>query len=237
MSTIRAVVFDLFGTLVPKWSAKLAAARNASMADDLGVSAEEFERAWQASFSSRECGRLASVPEAIRSMLPQLGVEANEGQLQTAAERSLELHRRRIVPRADVEPTLIALRERGLCLGLLSNISAPGPDVFRALPIAGQFRSLVFSNEVGVEKPEPTIYAKSAAELDVAAESCLFVGDGGSRELTGAIRAGMSAVLIRVDSEIEEEGWPDDAAKWQGPTISSIQEVLAFVDDGLGFPT
>ena len=38
MSTIRAVVFDLFGTLVPKWSAKLALARNASIADDLGVS-------------------------------------------------------------------------------------------------------------------------------------------------------------------------------------------------------
>ncbi len=229
-SAIRAVVFDLFGTLVPKWSSELAAARNASIADDLGVSAKDFEVAWQTTFSHRECGRLASVPDAIRSMLPQLGIEAGEEQLQAAAERSLLLHRSRIVPRVDVEPTLVALRARGLCLGLLSNISAPGPDVFRALPIAGQFRSLIFSNEVGVEKPEPTIYAKSTTELGVPAESCLFVGDGGSRELTGANRAGMKAVLIRVDSEIEEEGWFDDAAEWQGPTISSIQEVLALVD-------
>ena len=118
MTKIRAVVFDLFGTLVPKWSAKLAAARNASIAADLGVSAEDFERAWQTTFSDRECGRLASMPDAIRSLLPQLGVEADEKQLQAAADRSLVLHRSRIVPRSDVEPTLSALYERGLGLGL-----------------------------------------------------------------------------------------------------------------------
>jgi putative hydrolase of the HAD superfamily len=230
MSEIRAVVFDLFGTLVPRWSAELAAARNASIAEDLGVSAEDFEVAWQKTFSDRECGRLASVPDAIRSMLPRLGIEADDEQLQTAAERSFVLHRSRIVPRDDVEATLLALRERGLFLGLLSNISAPGPDVFRALSIAGQFRSLIFSNEFGAEKPEPTIYGKSIEELGVPAASCLFVGDGGSRELTGASRAGMNAVLIRVDAEIEEEGWLDDAAEWQGPTISSIHQVLGLVD-------
>lgn len=231
MSTIRAVVFDLFGTLVPKWSAKLAAARNASIAADLGVSAEDFERAWQTTFSDRECGRLKTMAEAVRSLLPELGIEASEEQLQSAAERSLALHRSRIVPRADVEPALVALRERGLRLGLLSNISAPGPEVFRSLAIAAQFRSLIFSNEVGLEKPEPTIYGKSLAELGVPAASCLFVGDGGSRELTGANRAGMHPVLIRVDSEIEEEGWLDDAAEWQGQTITRIQEVLALLDD------
>ncbi len=226
MSAIRAVVFDLFGTLVPKWSAKLAAERNASIAEDLGVSVETFERVWGTTFSDRECGRLASMSEAIRSVLPQLGVEVSEAQLEAAADRSLALHRRRIVPRADVEPTLAALRERGILLGLLSNISAPGPEVFRSLEIARHFQSLIFSNEVGIEKPEPTIYAKSLAELGLPAESCLFVGDGGSRELTGAGRVGMGAVLIRVDSEIQEEGWLDDAAEWEGPTISTIGEVL-----------
>ena len=109
---------------------------------------------------------------------------------------------------------------------MLSNISAPGPEVFRSLAISRLFQSLIFSNEVGIEKPEPAIYAKSLAEIGLPAESCLFIGDGGSRELTGAGRAGMNAVLIRVDSEIEEEGWLDDAAEWKGPTISSIDEVL-----------
>jgi len=229
MSTIRAVVFDLFGTLVPKWSAAHAAARNASIARDLGVSADAFEQVWQSTFSDRECGRLASVSDAIRSMLPQLGVEASEAQLQAGADRSLALHRRRIVPRDDVAPTLSALQQREISIGLLSNISAPGPDVFRSLSIAAHFRSVIFSSEVGVEKPAPTIYEKSIAELGVPAENCLFVGDGGSRELTGARRAGMRAVLIRVDSEIEQEGWLEDAAEWRGPTISSIREVLEHV--------
>ena len=228
---IRAVIFDLFGTLVPKWSSKLAAARNAAIAEDLGVSAEDFERVWKTTFSDRECGRLSSLPEAIRSLLPQLGVEATEAQLQAAGARSVVLHRGRIVPRAEVEPTLAALRERELRLGLLSNISAPGPEVFRSLAIARHFCSLIFSNEVGVEKPHPDIYAKSLAEVGVAAEDCLFIGDGGSRELSGAAEAGMHAVLIRVDSEIEEEGWLDDAAEWQGPTITTLEETLGLLGD------
>ena len=102
--------------------------------------------------------------------------------------------------------------------------------MFRALAIARHFRSLIFSNEVGIEKPEPMIYAQSLAEIGVPAESCLFVGDGGSRELSGASRAGMQAVLIRVDSEIRAEGWLDDAAEWQGATISTIAEVVGLLD-------
>ncbi len=120
-------------------------------------------------------------------MLPELGIEASEGQLQAGADRSFELHRRRIVPRDDVDPTLSALRDRGLSIGLLSNISSPGPDVFRSLSIAEHFRSVIFSSEVGFEKPAPTIYQKSIEQLGVPAESWLFVGAGGVANSPGRV--------------------------------------------------
>ena len=78
----------------------------------------------------------------------------------------------------------------------------------------------------GIEKPAPAIYALSVEQLGVAPERCLFLGDGGNRELTGARKAGMVAAWIRVDAEIREEGWFEDAAEWDGDTITTIAGVL-----------
>ena len=47
----------------------------------------------------------------------------------------------------------------------------------------------------------------------------------------GARSAGMTAVLIRVDSEIEQEGWLADAKEWTGLTITRISEVPSVLAD------
>ena len=229
MSAFAAVVFDLFGTLVPKWSRVLALENNARMAGDLGVSVEDFQRAWDTTFEDRETGRLSGVEDALRHLAAVLDIAVDESRIALAASRRLELHRQRVQPRDGVDATLAGLVESGLQIGLLSNISAPGASVFRELELGRHFKSLIFSCEEGMVKPDPAIYALSVAQLGIPPERCLFVGDGGSRELTAARKAGMTSVLIRVDSEIEEEGWLEDAAEWQGPTIAKIPQVLDLV--------
>ena len=62
--------------------------------------------------------------------------------------------------------------------------------------------------------------------LGVQLSDCLFIGDGGSNELTGATNVGMDAVLIRAPDDTET----GDREDWQGRRISSVAEVLTLVE-------
>jgi putative hydrolase of the HAD superfamily len=86
----------------------------------------------------------------------------------------------------------------------------------------------VFSVIAGVRKPHPTLYEAVTSKLDVPSAACLYVGDGGSGELTGAERAGMTAVRLDAPDAAEAIIYDADAA-WDGPTISSLAEVLSFI--------
>ena len=88
------------------------------------------------------------------------------------------------------------------------------------------FDSVVFSCNVGCVKPEPRIYEICMKELDVEPSQCLFVGDGGSRELEDARNLGITTVMItRVISEI----WPDkidERKKYADFVIERLNELV-----------
>ena len=75
-------------------------------------------------------------------------------------------------------------------------------------------------------KPNPGIYRLACERLGVEPSDCLFIGDGGSGELTGATNVGMDAVLIRAPDDTENGNRED----WQGIRISSVEEVLSLVE-------
>ena len=56
------------------------------------------------------------------------------------------------------------------------------------------FDVALISYEQGICKPSPEMYQRMIELLGVVPEECLYVGDGGSRELYGARDAGMKAV-------------------------------------------
>jgi putative hydrolase of the HAD superfamily len=59
--------------------------------------------------------------------------------------------------------------------------------------------------------------------------ACLFVGDGGSRELSGATAVGMEAVLIRTPEDRGDDAFRRDAEEWDGTRVAALQEVLELV--------
>ena len=69
--------------------------------------------------------------------------------------------------------------------------------VIRQSRIYEYFDQIVLSYEVNLQKPDVRIYQKAAGLLGVAAEECVFVGDGGSKELEGAKAAGMKAIQAK----------------------------------------
>jgi putative hydrolase of the HAD superfamily len=134
-----------------------------------------------------------------------------------------------LAPRPHAVEVLSALKSKGYKVGLISDCSVEIPMVFNETPLAHLFDSTIFSCSVGVKKPDPRIYAIACQQLGVAPEKCLYIGDGGSRELTGAEKAGMHAVMIEAYGQAELPQANSEALEWKGRVIKSLEEVLDLV--------
>jgi putative hydrolase of the HAD superfamily len=124
--------------------------------------------------------------------------------------------------------TVTSLKERGLKVGLISDCTHELPEIWPSLPIAEHFDAMVFSIQAGFRKPHPELYTAVAAQLGVAAGDCVYVGDGGSNELTGATEAGMTAYLLDTPDAADSIRY-DLEHSWTGARIGSLSDVLELV--------
>jgi putative hydrolase of the HAD superfamily len=214
----RAVIFDLWQTLVP-WQVDEANRFYDRMAETVGVESGRFREAWLTGRPSRETGPIA---DHLRGLLGELEVDGDVDEL-LALRR--EWTKRALVPRPDALETLAELRRRGHRLGLISVCSQDVPDVWDETPLAGMLDVTVFSCDVGISKPDPRIYEIACERLGVDPAECLFVGDGANDELPGAERVGMTAVQLRAPGE----ALTPDGEAWSGRAIESLTEVLQLV--------
>ena len=121
--------------------------------------------------------------------------------------------------------TLVRLRNVGVKIGLISNCLADTSKLWPSTSLAPLFDRVLLSYVVGMMKPDPGIYGLACERLEVEPSDCLFIGDGGSGELTGASNVGMDAVLIRAPYDTEN----GDREDWHGTRISSMEEVFELV--------
>jgi putative hydrolase of the HAD superfamily len=108
---------------------------------------------------------------------------------------------------------------------------------WRESALASSFDAVLFSWELGLLKPDPRIFALAAEKLTVRPGECLYLGDGGHRELEGARAAGMVPVLT---TEYIAGLWPErietlrqDAVRVIG-ALEEIEEMLQEGDPGPG---
>lgn len=225
-----AVIFDLFGTLVDDaiYHAPNAQRRGAigvAMADILGVPRDAFLRLWDETVSQRDAGVFQTTEACLVYVLHELGVSGGTSQIQEAARLRLEYVRLTLEPRPDALETLASLKTSGYKVGLLSNCSDGVAILWPTTPFAEWMDVTVLSCEVGLTKPDPRIYHLACERLGVRAEKCLFVGDGGSNELSAASELGMGAVLIRTPDDTED----GSRQSWNGTRISALGEVLSLL--------
>jgi putative hydrolase of the HAD superfamily len=217
----RAVVFDLWGTLVTPpervfeqfqhtWSAAL------------GVPKERLDEIWldPKGYRRRESG---PIRDAIADVGKRLGADVDVDALLAVR---LAFIREVLVPDAGVIDTLTELRRRGIATALVSNSTEDVALVWDETSFAGLFDVVVFSATAGFMKPDPEIYELALRELSVPASDVLFVGDGANDELEGARRAGMSPVLLLGDGRASR--W-DGLEDWRDRRVGSIPQVLELV--------
>ena len=225
----RAVIFDLFGTLIDNFTHSGHEAVLREMAAVVGVPGDAFVQGWLGSYELRNRGAFPSAEQNITYVLGTLGTSAELEAVRRAAELRLEFTGRHLVPREDALPTLTVLKGLGLKLGLVSDCASEVPALWESTPFAPLFDAAVFSCVAKVKKPDPAIYLRACEGLGVPPRECLYVGDGSSRELTGAAAVGMHPVLIRVPQEEHGDAFRVDEEEWRGEAVSSLAEVLARV--------
>ena len=136
-----------------------------------------------------------------------------------------------MTPQPGAIETLSCLRQDGYKTGLISDCTHEIPVVWPETPFAPLIDAAIFSCLVGFRKPDPRIYQLAARQLDVQPEQCLYVGDGGSQELSGALKIGMHPVLIRPDADSSEPHLINREG-WDGPVVSSLRDVLTLAGEG-----
>jgi len=203
----RAVLLDLYNTLVPGGTdaerAEVAQAMGADLGVDPGIYADLYFRA----YPQRVVGALGDLEATVRTVAVQGGAAPTLAAVRLAAARRMALTRRLLWPSAVTLEALDSLRRAGWQLGLVSNCTAETPELWKRTPLAPRFEAVGFSCELGVAKPDPAIYLAVCSFLDVAPTDCVYVGDGSDNELAGAANLGMT--VVRTEEHVPTEGsWP-----------------------------
>jgi putative hydrolase of the HAD superfamily len=115
----------------------------------------------------------------------------------------------------DVLPTLTKLREK-YTVGLLSN----GDSYPERCGLEGMFGFVVFSQDYGIEKPDPRFYRLGIEKAGCSEDQLLNVGDSLEKDVIGAAAAGIRAVWLNRD-RIKSE--PHVEVEYE---ISSLTELL-----------
>jgi putative hydrolase of the HAD superfamily len=190
-SMVRAVLFDLFETLITESGIRRTGV--SSLAAGLGCEREAFGALWRAVRPAVMIGRV-SFRQALSDIAARLGSRADDATLQRMCDERIAATGEAF---AQIEPQILMmldrLRRQDLRLGIVSNCFAEDVAAWPRCFLTPRVDCTVFSFEVGLAKPNPEIYLEATRRLGVDVSETWFIGDGAHGELSGAEQAGLRA--------------------------------------------
>jgi putative hydrolase of the HAD superfamily len=203
----RAVFFDVGETLVhvdpsfvDLFVTVLARAGHERSLDEVrGASAHVYARFSEA---ARDGSMWTTSPERSREfwtsvydrMLGELGV-ADDDRLAATLHREFTRMENYILF-DDVRPTIAALQEAGVLLGIVSNFEAWLEEWFGIHELVETFPVRVISGIEGIEKPDERIFRLALERAGVDATGSAYVGDNPEFDVDPPAALGMFTVLV-----------------------------------------
>lgn len=204
---IRAVFFDLYGTLLVygnmgkafrAWHGTLASAATA-----LGrkTTLKEMSKKCKAFFDIPVQGLNGFSPyeERLRILFRTFDIEVSDVWLHKFSGSSMDSWQREIKLHPEAIKLLKALQAQKIHTGIISNFDH-APHVRRVLKSTGLnkvIQTVVLSSEEHVRKPDPKIFEIAAQKAGVAPSEILFVGDDPKHDQEGAQNAGLHGFLYK----------------------------------------
>ena len=196
--TLRAILFDAGNTLLFLDFARLA--REVGRAIGVPLTAAQLEAQARPAARALENGNTTDRERASRyleSIFLLAGVAPKK--LELVREALLLMHRERHLWAGMHEGTaeaLDALAAAGFRLGVVSNSDGRVEEALSAAGIRDRFELVIDSQLVGVEKPDPRIFALALERLGLTAAEVVYVGDIYEVDVVGARRASMDVILL-----------------------------------------
>jgi putative hydrolase of the HAD superfamily len=222
----RAVLFDFFGTLT---RAVRQGPSHRWMARSLGCDPDAWLKLMAETFYQRASGRLGEPTAVLRDLAARLGATPSEETLRVVRAQRVAAIASDGPLRRESVPVLRALRSRDVRTALVSDCWYELPALLPGLPVYPLLDARILSVEMGRCKPDPEMYLAACERLGVAPQECLYVGDGGSRELTGAQAVGMRAMQLAAPDLAEHLAFALDD-QFRGPVVSSLADLVPLVD-------
>jgi len=241
---LRAVVFDLGGTLL-HYESTTADLRelnkrglvalhrflsaNGRMAlpeaTVLNAISSHLVEEWRVALAS--C-RGSSVEAPMKAALAELGITFSDDEWHAARRAFYAPIQQAVEPRHGVRPTLQALYEQGVALGLLSNTfwaSDIHDEDLARFDLLDLLPTRLYSCETGRLKPHPEAFQMALTALGVEPNQAVYVGDRLTTDIQPARKVGLWGVLIKSPFREErlEDVMPD-------AVISELPELVKLLE-------
>ena len=221
MNGIRGVLFDFAGTVVaplsaPEWVAAAAAQLGVSLADgevgelaqcylDAGLPGGPYPDAVPDEIAALYEVRDLGSDEHRRAYMGLLSAvpEPRPGFTQAMYEQVLGPEGWVAYP--DAAPTVQALRDADVRVGLISNIGYELRPILRAHGLGALAEHATLSSEHRVMKPDVRLFEAALTELGTRPEETLMVGDHPQAD-TGGVALGMRTLVLPMSPAGEPHG-------------------------------
>ena len=121
----------------------------------------------------------------------------------------------------DVVPTLTQLKERGLVIGLITNVDRDITPLCQHVGLTDWLGVVVTSQEAGFNKPDPQIFRAALRKANLRPIEAIYIGDQYQIDVVGAKGAGMLGILI------DRNGFFEDITG--SPRVSSLTQVTEYL--------
>ena len=203
LQRIRAVTFD-FGQTLAELDHEFLARRVLAFGGELDPSATKGATvaAWHAYGAAKSLGHARAWQAMILEFLRAGGVHKLRGdadpgypekiaQLLWDAQPEQNLWRK---PIRGMFELVQALASRKVPVGIISNSEGRLAELVAELGYSALFPVIVDSGRLGIDKPDPRIFAHAATLLGVPLAEILHVGDAWEADVIGARNAGAAAI-------------------------------------------
>jgi putative hydrolase of the HAD superfamily len=156
-----------------------------------------------------------------RIALKEAGIKADENVI-LALPAKIQQYSMKLVLFNDVAPALTDLKNRGLVLGLISNVDRDITATINELGLSSWLNIVVTSLDAGFSKPQPGIFQEAMRRAKVQPSEAMYVGDQYQIDCIGARNAALKGILL------DRGGYFGDITDF--PRIRSLTELAGHLE-------